>query len=484
MFGRTGFVDTIDFRQLFSTMPGALVLLDREFRIVEMSEAYLQVTHRKRPDLVGRSILDAFPETPERLNMLRTSIARARDEGVVDHLALIAYEIETPEGRELRYWSATHTPVRDGTGFVKFVLQQTQDVTELEQLRAAVRSSAGGNGDSLGSDVLRRAAVVQTLNTSLSAESAQLRQLFMEAPSFMAVLRGPEHVFEMANEAYQTLVGRRDIIGKSISDALPEVMTQGFVGLLDEVRRSGKAYVGTDSPVTLVRHGREELVYLNFVYQPIRDADGGVSGVFVEGFDVTERVRAEAQQRLLLDELNHRVKNTLATVQAIALQTMKNGAPDSAALFQARLASLARTHATLTRDHWTGADLTELLESELSAFADGRARLDGPHVHLSPREALALGLVLHELATNATKYGALSAPGGRVDVHWSQAGERLEIVWRELGGPPVAPPGRTGFGGRLIKRTIEDEMKGDTRMEFEPEGLHARLIIPIKGASA
>ncbi|MGE0044723.1 MAG: sensor histidine kinase [Hyphomonadaceae bacterium] len=469
---------TIDYAGLFDAMPTPQVIMDRDFRLVAMNQAYLDVTQRTREDLTGKTMFEAFPEGAERMEMLRRSIARARDEGVVDHLAFIPYEIPVDGGTELRFWSATHIPIRDDKGRVVAVLQQTQDVTELMRLREAARAP----DSALAQDVMTRAAAVQMANASLAQESEQLKRLFNQAPSFMAVLRGPDHVFELVNEAYQTVVGRSDLVGRPLRAALPEIEGQGFIDVLDRVRATGTPYVGANVAVTLTRKGRAEERNLTFVYQPLFDETGGVSGIFVEGFDITDRVRAEAQLRLLVDELNHRVKNTLASVQAIAMQTMHERARDPYPTFAARLASLARTHGALTREHWSGAALSDLAKSETDAYGPGRVKLAGPDVHLRPRPALALGLVFHELATNAAKYGALSAPDGRVDVSWrveDQPYVRLFVTWREMKGPAPKQNGE-GFGTKLIRRSIAGELEGEAQFEFAPEGLTCRLVIPLE----
>ena len=204
--------------------------------------------------------------------------------------------------------------------------------------------------------------------------------------------------------------------------------------------------------------------------------------------DVTERRRAEEHQRLLLHELNHRVKNTLATVQAIALQTLRQ-TRDPAAFaesFQARLLSLSGTHNLLTESAWQNASLRSLLETELAPYLrpeGGRARLDGEIVALPARQALALGMVIHELTTNAAKYGALSVPEGRVEVSWAVSGHAPErglmVHWRERGGPRVAEPAKAGFGSRLIRRTVEDELGGRVVLEHRPEGVTCAILIPL-----
>lgn len=186
---------------------------------------------------------------------------------------------------------------------------------------------------------------------------------------------------------------------------------------------------------------------------------------------------AREHQRLLLNELNHRVKNTLSTVQSITLQTARQtGAPEAfVTAFEGRLLALSKTHSALMNEEWEGADLRQVLENELAHYGDDRFVLDGPAVTLPPRAALALGLVIHELATNASKYGALSSPNGRITVTWSlETGEsdpKLRLDWTERGGPKVEPPKRLGFGSRLIERSMVGELAGKVSTTFAEEGL-------------
>jgi two-component sensor histidine kinase len=187
--------------------------------------------------------------------------------------------------------------------------------------------------------------------------------------------------------------------------------------------------------------------------------------------------QAREHQRLLLNELNHRVKNTLSTVQSIALQTARQTEAPTAFVdaFEGRLLSLSKTHSALINEDWEGAELREVLESELLHYGEGRFVLEGPSVMLPPRAALALGLVIHELATNASKYGALSTPSGRVTVAWSvdasQEPPRLRLDWTERGGPRTAPPVRRGFGSRLIERSLVGELSGSVDIHYAEEGL-------------
>jgi two-component sensor histidine kinase len=214
--------------------------------------------------------------------------------------------------------------------------------------------------------------------------------------------------------------------------------------------------------------------------------------------NLAERDRAARRQAMLLHELNHRVKNTLATVQAIAGQTLRHDSdPEKARqVFLARLLALSKTHDLLTASGWTGSDVREVVAAELVPFRDesrpARVTLDGPPVQLAPNATVSLGMAIHELVTNAVKYGALSVPGGSVAVAWSvrseqrngEAKRRLHLSWQERGGPPVAPPARRGFGSRLIERGLARELGGTARIDFAPEGVRCAMDLALGGAVA
>ncbi len=192
--------------------------------------------------------------------------------------------------------------------------------------------------------------------------------------------------------------------------------------------------------------------------------------------EIEHRRRIERHQNLLLDELNHRVKNTLATVQAMAMQTLKGveAAPRDA--FLARLFALSAQHDLLTLDNWEGASFEGVVRRALKPWRDDdtqRFTVDGPAVHLDPKRALALGMGFHELATNAARYGAFATPTGTVHVSWTidPDGETLKLRWEERGGPPVAAPQRRGFGLRLIEHGLGRELSGVVKLDFAPGGL-------------
>jgi PAS domain S-box-containing protein len=205
--------------------------------------------------------------------------------------------------------------------------------------------------------------------------------------------------------------------------------------------------------------------------------------------DITEQKHAEEQQRFFLNELNHRVKNTLATVQSIASQTLRTTETPGQfrEAFEGRLLALSKTHNLLTRQSWREAELRDVAEQELAPYrkaGDERVVLDGPDVKLPARYAINLGLVLHELVTNAAKYGALSTNAGHLEVAWSitESEDRLKqlrIHWSESGGPPVAPPKRQGFGSRLIRRSIEGELGGNMVLNFAESGVAYDISVPL-----
>jgi two-component sensor histidine kinase len=199
--------------------------------------------------------------------------------------------------------------------------------------------------------------------------------------------------------------------------------------------------------------------------------------------------RAESMQELLVSELNHRVKNSLATVQALAHQTFRNSTDAKSSLrdFDQRLSTMAQTYTLLGEENWQGASLGQIVAAVLKPYlssGESRVLMSGPEIGLGPRTALLISMALHELATNAAKYGALSRSGGRIDIVWDmveRAGERqVRLTWRETGGPTVAPPTRRGFGSALIERGFAAQVGGQARIAFDPAGVTCILECPIQ----
>lgn len=303
---------------MFDASPNPYVLLSPGLTIVGMNDAYLRVTMRSREEILGKNMFEAFPGTPDELGrinvaQLQESLARVLRDRVPDHIPLIQYDIPRPDGGgfEERYWSATHTPVFDDAGDLAYILQHTVDVTELHHLRQARRYQGGGASALVEAGILNRARAVQEQNEVLSEERQHLRRLFEQAPGFTAVLSGPDHVFEMANAAYVEVVGNRDILGKPVSEALPEVASQGFIALLDRVFASGQPFVGRGVRLFL-RAGESQQPserFLDFVYQPIHDEQGKTVGIFVLGNDITDQKRVEDELRDYREHLERLVED-------------------------------------------------------------------------------------------------------------------------------------------------------------------------------
>lgn len=282
----------LDYRGLFEGSPNPYLVLDRKLFIVGTNQAYLKSTTRELSDIVGRWAWDAFPTDPETLKQQVASFERVIRTGAPDTMVLLRFDILRPEaeggGFEVRYWSITHTPVINDAGEVELVLQHPIDVTELERLRDAVRNPDRDKPIALvptHTGIFDRAQTVFEANLALRADLQRLQAMFQQAPGFMAVTHGPEHIYQLVNDSLLQLLGQRDFIGKPVKQVMPELEGQGFFELLDQVYETGKPFVGNGLPVKLQRSAGSppEQRWLSFVYQPILDAEGSVQGIFVEG---------------------------------------------------------------------------------------------------------------------------------------------------------------------------------------------------------
>ncbi|MGE6531575.1 PAS domain-containing sensor histidine kinase [Pseudomonas sp. NPDC077382] len=221
---------------------------------------------------------------------------------------------------------------------------------------------------------------------------------------------------------------------------------------------------------------------------PLRNGAGELIGAVNMLVDITERKVAEDHRQLLLNELNHRVKNTLATVQSIAAQSFRRDASNQGYhWFEGRLIALSKAHDVLSRENWQAADLREVIEQAIAPFrVDGRQRFisEGPAQRLRPKQALALAMALHELCTNAAKYGALSSDSGQVRIVWklsqSEQTATLQLHWEEAGGPIVSPPLRKGFGSRLLERGLAGELNAEVRLAFPSGGVVCDIEVPLQ----
>lgn len=614
------------------------------------NDAYAPILGAKHPGALGRPMQEVWEEIWSDLAPL---IDRALA-GEASWLEDLPLTMRRHGFDEQTWFTFSYSPMRDEQGRVRGLFCACTETTDKV---LAVRSN--------------------------EAERERLERLFEQAPGFMAMLSGPEHIFTLANAAYQRLIGERDVIGLPVREALPDLQGQGFFELLDRVYESGEPFVGRQLPLLLKRRldGPLEQAYVDFIYQPVKDSAGKVTGIFAEGHDVTDqraatnllaaharnletlnrtgaalaseldldrivqtvtdagvaltgaqfgaffynvtdehgesltlyslsgadrsqfdrfghpratevfrptfdgtaivrsdditkdpryghndphfgmprnhlpvrsylavpvrsragdvigglffghaeaalfteshedlisgiasqaaiafdngrlfqeakleleqRRRAEEYQQLLINELNHRVKNTLAIVQSLAQQSFKGGKSPEAAheAFNARLAALAAAHNLLTRSNWEKAALRDIILSAVAATAGtaaSRVQVAGASIVLPPQTAVSFAMAIHELSTNALKYGSLSNSDGTVTVTWELSNEgdqqRIHLEWRERDGPVVSQPQKRGFGSRMIERGLAGELRGTAKLEFLPEGLCCVIDAPLRGS--
>ena len=307
----------------------------------------------------------------------------------------------------------------------------------------------------------------------VAAETTRMAMVFTNAT--------PSHPIIFANDSFLELTGyaREDVLGLDFKSLLANVDDLAGIALINQAFGDQEQHPTKD--VHCRRHDGSEFWAAVFV-SPVRDEQGDIVQYFASLVDLTSHREHEEQQGMLIDELNHRVKNTLATVQSIVWQALRNDS-DPKRLgenIQSRLMALSRSHDLLTRENWKSADLGDIITDALQPFRNSdnmgdRIVVTGPKLRFPPRQALALAIAFNELATNATKYGSLSSSGGSVSVEWhlepGAATQNFVLVWRERGGPLVAGPSRKGFGSRMIERGLAVELNGQVKIEYLPEGV-------------
>jgi PAS domain S-box-containing protein len=299
-----------DYQALFRVTPYPYLVMAPDLTIVGASGAYLRSVQRTEEEIVGRNVFDAFPaeaSNAEATNIreVKASMLRALAKGQPDTSAFVRYavEVNTSEGKkyEERYWSTVHTPVLGGDGQPILLFQNPVDVTELyrydQQCEVATLQLTPPSESN--AENFNRAQMHEALSRILNNEREHLRSLFNQAPGFVAVLMGPKHVFEMVNEAYYQLVGHRELIGKAVWEALPEVAGQGYEEFLDRVYRTGEAWTARAMPIAIQRErdGPISQRYIDLVYEPYKDQYGTTIGIFAQGYDVTDSVEAQAARR-------------------------------------------------------------------------------------------------------------------------------------------------------------------------------------------
>jgi len=313
-------------------------------------------------------------------------------------------------------------------------------------------------------------------------EAAHHLAAIIESSDDAIVSKTLDGVIQSWNRAAERLFGytANEIIGKSILTIIPPERHGEETEIIARIRRGERI----EHYETVRRRKDGSLIELSLTVSPVRDRYGRVVGASKIARDITERRQAERVKEHLVNEIRHRVKNTLGTVQAMAVQTFRKAPREERDMFIGRLHALADAHDVLTQRDWSSVSLREMARRALKPFDAKQNRLssDGPDADISPNRSLLLAMILHELGTNAVKYGALSNAEGTVRVVWAvehdKGVRRLTLVWHEEGGPAVSPPTHKGFGSRMIEHAIKGE-QGVSEFRFDPKGLSCRIAMPI-----
>jgi PAS domain S-box-containing protein len=314
----------------------------------------------------------------------------------------------------------------------------------------------------------------------VAAETTRMAMVFADA-------KQADNPIIFANDSFCALTGyeREEILGQSFNFLMAHGADADALKKI-EAEFNGQSDGGSE---ILYRRKDDSEFWAALLITPVRDEDRNIVQYFASFVDMTRHKDQDAQSRRLIDELNHRVKNTLATVQSIVWQALRTATdPKSAqAAIESRLFALSRSHDLLTRENWKSAALADVLNDALEPFRiagglSSRIVIKGEHVRFPPRAALSLGIAFNELATNALKYGALSNVEGTLMVDWkiepSPDGDRLALRWQEKDGPVVAPPSRKGFGSRMIEQGLARELEGTAHLDYRAEGLVCTIDIP------
>lgn len=438
-------------QRMFEQAPGFICTLSGPDHVFDFANAAYRRLFGER-QFVGRTVREVFPELGGQGFYETLDSVYESGEGFIAHG--MPARLEQPDGTtEHRILDFVYAPVTDSAGRISGIFCEGFDVTEVHEAAKALRHRE---------EQLR-----------LATEAAEVG--LWDVDVLNDRLFWPPRVKAMFGISPEAAVSMADFYA-GLHPEDRDAVSSAFAAAVDPERRAlydvEYRAIGREDGIVrwIAAKGRGHFDDLGRCYRVIGTA-----------IDISNRKRSEEHLRLMINELNHRVKNSLATVQGITTQTLRRAdiPAEVREALTSRLMALASAHDVLTDERWRGADVADLVAQCAAPYEglDGATPMlaEGPSVYVPPRTAIALALAFHELATNAAKYGAFSVPGGRVVVAWSvedaAAAKRLRLVWREEGGPPVAPPTRAGFGSRLIQRGLSAELGGEVSLTYPVTGL-------------
>lgn len=421
-----------------------IAVLDKDWRHTFINPFYAELFGLEKHLVIGKAVEETLGPFVDQIHAV---LEQAFEEGEGTALELAASP--PPGEREQRWFSIAFEPEKDGRGDVVGMVVVAIDVTarkKAELANAHLAAIVASSGDAINSFSLD--GIVLSWNPAA------------------------EHLFGYTHD---------EIIGQPISLIVPEDRVRETETKLEAVKAGQSVRIETSR-----RHKDGSLIDVSLDASPILTPEGHIIGVSIIAHDISEKKAWERHRELMARELVHRVKNSLAVIEAVVRQTLRSATdPDKfAEAVTGRIAALAASHDVLIDADWKGAELTLLIRRQLAPYLglpeDQRMKISGPEVTLPTVIAVPIGLAIHELATNAAKYGALSVPTGSVDLTWSLqtcSGEKtLKVEWREQGGPPVTPPDKTGFGSRLIQHGIPN---GRAERQFAPEGVRCTIELTL-----
>ena len=444
------YASELQLKQIADHLPALIAYVDADQRYRFNNMAYEHWIGQTPESLYGVHLRDAVgAPTYDRVRPnIEAALAGERT----------GHEWWAPFPSGIRYVKSEYIPDRRSDGRVAGFYVLAADLTETKRSQAALAESEARLR--LAIDAGRMAVWEVGTATDTLTVSPELKRL-LGLP--------PDATLSTDDIRARYYPGERERLRATVAEALSR----------------GDRHVETELRVVWP-DGSQHWLLLRAEMQDVKD--GIPTRTLGVALDITEMKRAEEHQQLLINELNHRVKNTLATVQSIASQSLRNAGTASEArdAVEGRLFALSRAHDVLTRENWDGAYLREVIQEAIAPFqGPGHSRFDlhGQDVRLPPRIALAIAMALQELGTNAVKYGALSNPTGRIAIGWSitkqAGGMNLELIWKEKGGPPVVEPSRRGFGTRLIERSLAQELNGDVTIAVAPTGVVCTIHAPL-----